>query len=99
VPRNDWNSALKVCLPPRHCPIAPSWSHTTRRGQRSELSEDLEMTTEDVVGLTGREHPPADQPGEATDPGDHPQLGGLTEPDRDPDVGLPQIELASSPGK
>ena len=61
--------------------------------QRPELSEHLEMAAEHVMGLAGRDHPPADQPGEATDPGDHPQLGGLPVPERDLNIGLPQIEL------
>ena len=77
VPRNDWNSALNTCLPPRHWPIAPSWSHTTRRGSAPNcVSTSRWPPSTSWAWRVGIIHPPM-QPGEAADTGDHPQLGGL----------------------
>ena len=63
VPRNDWNSAVKHLL--AATPLADRAflvpHHPPR--QRPELAEHLEMAAEHVVGLTGRDHPPADRTG------------------------------------
>ena len=55
------------------------------------------MAGQHVMGLTGRDHEAADEPGEAAHPGDHPQLVGLAMTERDLHGGLPQIELGELP--
>ncbi len=57
------------------------------------------MATQHVVGLAGGNHPRADEAAEPAHPHDHPELGGLAEAEGDEGIGLPEVELASSPGR
>ena len=62
-------------------------------GHGAERGEHLQHAAQHVVRRPGRHHPAGMQAGEAGHAVDDPQLGGLTEPDRDLHVGLPQIPL------
>ncbi len=67
-------------------------------GHRSELGDDRQHPRQHVVGSAGRDHQPTDQPGESGDSHHRPQLGRLSEPDRDQNIGLPKVELGQLPG-
>ncbi len=66
-------------------------------GNRAELAEDLEHPAQHVMRGARGHHPTAKQTREPQPGRHHPQLLGLTEPQRDQRVGLPQIPLRELP--
>ena len=63
-------------------------------GHGAELAQHLEVAAEDVVGLAGRDHPPADEATEGGHADEDPELVRVPETHGDLHVGLPQVELA-----